>query len=112
MMASYLLLLKPSYDGVIVDSMLDVTSAITDQPFKEWMASAKVFDRMVGGTEAEKEKLQVLRDAQYIQLRSKFDGDGPYVLHCDEKEFTRDELQQYLRDNPKVLKRLREGSRI
>jgi hypothetical protein len=106
-----MLLLKATFDGVIIDCMLDVTSAITKAPFKEWLASAKVFDRMVGGNEATHEKLEVLRQAQLIQLRSKFDGDGPYVLHT-EKEFTRDELQQYLRDNPRALKRLREGIRI
>ena len=110
-MASYMVLLKATFDGVIIDCMLDVTSAITDASFKEWMASAKVFDRMVGGSEAAREKTEVLRQAQLIQLRSKFDGDGPYVLHS-EREFTRDQLQQFLRDNPRALKRLREGVRI
>ena len=112
-MSSYVLLLRPGWDGVQIDSILDVSSAISDGSYDDWIAVAKVCDRIDGGNEAVKAQAQVLRDVNFFMLRARYsDCDGPFLLHCLGMEFTRDGLEQYLRDNPDVVRRMREEGRI
>jgi hypothetical protein len=108
-MSSYVLLLKPGWDGVCIDAMLDVSAAVVGVSFKDWIAAAKVCDRIDGTARHE-----LLRAVPMMNLRSRLDGgcEGPFLLHCDEVEFTRDELEKFLRDNPVVLHNLREKGRI
>lgn len=112
--ASYVILLKFDWDGVCVDSMLDVTSVIVNAPFKDWMTAARVADR-IDGTKgvAVRAQTDLLNAVHMLDLRAKLDGAcrGPYLLHCEE-EFTRDELEQYLRLNPATVRRLREEGTI
>jgi hypothetical protein len=112
--ASYVLLLKFDWDGVCVDSMLNVTSVIVDAPFKDWMTAARVADRIDGTPNvAVRAQTDLLSAVHTLDLRAKLDGAcrGPYLLHCEE-EFTRDELEQYLRFNPATVRRLREEGPI
>ena len=114
-MASYVLLLKPGFDGAHVDSMLDVSAAVVPGvTFKEWTAAARVCDR-IDGTDGVsfRNQIAVLHQVEMLSLRSRLDGacDGPYLLHC-EREMSYDELEQMVNTDSKFVKRLREKGRI
>ncbi len=113
-MTTYAILLRMGWDGVQVDSMMDVTSAIVGA---DAIAVAQVCDRIDGGDAAFKALTIAHKDvchAVYIMsLRPRFDSacEGPFIINCEDS-FTRDELEQYLRDNPEVVQRLRKKGRM
>jgi hypothetical protein len=113
-MSSYAILLRMGWDGVEIDSMIDVTSAIVGE---EAIAVAKVCDRIDGVDKASKALVKshndVCQAVAHMEIRTRFDSacEGPFVIHC-EHEVDRDELQKYLRANPEYVKRLRKKGRI
>jgi hypothetical protein len=118
-MPSYAVLLKPGFDGIVIDGMLDVSAAVFPD-FHEQVTVAKVWDRM-HGTQLEQAALHklaaphadLMRTVWVMTLRRRFDGacDGPFLLHC-ESELTLDELQALLRANPEYVQRLRTHGRF
>ena len=109
-MASYVLLLKPGFDGAHIDSMLDVSKAVvgSETNYAEWLTTARVIDRIDGTNVALNEYKNLLHQVAMLGLRSRLDGacDGPYLLHF-EREMSYDELEEMVNTNPKFVQRLR-----
>lgn len=114
-MASYVLLLKPGFDGPHVDSLLDVSGAVVPGvTFKEWLTTARVIDRLNGSNDEEvKARKELLHQVSMLDLRSRLDGacDGPYLLHS-EHHLTYEQLERMVNTDSKFVKRLREKGRL
>jgi hypothetical protein len=112
-MPSYVLLLKPGFDGAHVDSMLDVTKAVVGGTFKDYLTTARVIDRIDGTNVALNEYKGLLHQVAMIELRGRLDGacDGPFLLHVEEP-LTYDELEHIVNTSAAFVKHLQEKGRL
>ena len=110
---SYVFLLKPNMYGVHVDSMLDVSKAVMEGSFKDYLTTARVIDRIDGTNTALNEYKELLHQVEMLSLRSRLDGacEGPFLLHS-EVELSYDTLEQMVHNNPKFVKHLMEKARL